>query len=238
MPNRTLKESIRESESIDQLSFAAECTWYRLITYADDYGLFKGNVRLINRALFPLRDYSDEDVAGWLQELEAAGMIVFYTIDGKAYGSILNWEFYNTPRNSKPKYPQPTEETAQYCKLQALENNCTQLNANVPVVEVGVGVESRGQPAPASKSKQNKKNGRYSVPSLNEVVEYFKNNGYTEEAAKKAFNFYEANKDPTSGNWKDSRGNIVKSWKQKMQGVWFKPEYEAPRETVKEYVSF
>ena len=38
------------------------------------------------------------------------------------------------------------------------------------------------------------------------------------ESAEKAFNYYEA------GDWKDSNGNQVKSWKQKMQGVWFKDE--------------
>ena len=241
MPNRTLKESIRESESIDKLSHAAECTWYRLITYVDDYGLFKGNIRLINRALFPLRDYSDGEVAGWLRELEDAGMIAFYIVDGKPYGAILNWEIYNKPRNSKPKYPQPTDDTAQSCSLHAIENSCMQLNANGPVVEVEVEVESRGQPAPACKPKQKnqtpKSNGKYPPPNREDVIAYFTENGYATEAAEKAFQYYEAHKDPHSGNWKDSKGNIVKAWKQKMVAVWFKSENRAPpkNETAKPF---
>ena len=55
-------------------------------------------------------------------------------------------------------------------------------------------------------------------PELWEVKAYFCENGYTEKSAEDAFNYYEA------GNWHDSQGNKVKSWKQKMRGVWFKPE--------------
>lgn len=58
------------------------------------------------------------------------------------------------------------------------------------------------------------------APTLLEVIEYFKEKGYTELSAKKAFEYYSV------AYWKDSKGNQVKSWKQKMQGVWFKPENE------------
>lgn len=55
-------------------------------------------------------------------------------------------------------------------------------------------------------------------PTLTEVQEYFKENGYSIESATKAFHYYD------SANWVDSKGAKVKSWKQKMQGVWFKEE--------------
>jgi hypothetical protein len=56
------------------------------------------------------------------------------------------------------------------------------------------------------------------IPTIEEVIDYFKFNGYTRSAAEKAFNYYNEN------NWKDSQGRKVISWKQKMQGVWFKDE--------------
>ena len=59
---------------------------------------------------------------------------------------------------------------------------------------------------------------KFTPPQLFEVVDYFKENGYTEAAAIKAFNYYDV------ANWTDSKGNKVKNWKQKMQSVWFKPE--------------
>jgi hypothetical protein len=59
---------------------------------------------------------------------------------------------------------------------------------------------------------------KFTPPTLLEVTDYFLEKGYSDSSAKKAWEYYE------SGNWKDSKGNQVKSWKQKMHGVWFKPE--------------
>lgn len=58
----------------------------------------------------------------------------------------------------------------------------------------------------------------FSPPDEYEVIQYFKENGYTDTSAIKAFKYYD------SANWNDSKGNPVKNWKQKMQGVWFKDE--------------
>jgi len=55
-------------------------------------------------------------------------------------------------------------------------------------------------------------------PSLQQVKDYFKEKGYKEETAIRAFNHYEA------GDWKDSAGKQVKNWKQKMTTNWFRPE--------------
>lgn len=58
----------------------------------------------------------------------------------------------------------------------------------------------------------------FTPPELSDVVAYFLENGYTEQSAVKAFNYY------NTAAWSDSKGNKVKNWKQKMQGVWFKDE--------------
>jgi hypothetical protein len=63
-----------------------------------------------------------------------------------------------------------------------------------------------------------KKKKEFTPPSLEQVEEYFGENGYKQDSAIKAFNYYSV------ANWKDSKGNQVKNWKQKMQGVWFKDE--------------
>jgi hypothetical protein len=64
----------------------------------------------------------------------------------------------------------------------------------------------------------NKNKKVFTPPNLIEVQNYFKENGYSIEAGTKAFNYY------STANWSDSKGNKVKNWKQKMQGVWFKDE--------------
>jgi uncharacterized protein YdaU (DUF1376 family) len=56
-------------------------------------------------------------------------------------------------------------------------------------------------------------------PILNDVLVYFDENGYSKEAATKAFNYY------TNLGWKNSKGNQVINWKNTMQN-WFTPENE------------
>lgn len=76
--------------------------------------------------------------------------------------------------------------------------------------------------------EENKKRGRikFSPPTLDEVILYFTENGYTDDAGRKAFNYY------SLADWHDSRGNKIKNWKQKMNGVWFKDENK-PKEEIK-----
>lgn len=56
-------------------------------------------------------------------------------------------------------------------------------------------------------------------PKVEEVKMFFKEKGYTEEAAVKAFDYY------TDGNWHDKSGSPVRNWKLKMH-VWFKDGYK------------
>ena len=58
------------------------------------------------------------------------------------------------------------------------------------------------------------------APTLEEVQTFFKENGYSVEIATKAFRYY------ADANWRDSRGEPVRAWKQKMRGVWFKDEHK------------
>lgn len=73
--------------------------------------------------------------------------------------------------------------------------------------------------------KPNSKKKEIIIPTIEELKLYFTENGYTESSAVKAFNYYACN------DWKDRDGKEVKSWKQKMQGVWFKPENKQQSQT-------
>lgn len=89
------------------------------------------------------------------------------------------------------------------------------------------------QPVDTNKNDNNENNDKkilrkrskeFKAPTLEQVEAYFAEKGYTN--AKKAFDYYE------TGNWKDSNGNQVKNWKQKMQGVWFKEENKLPPKPI------
>jgi hypothetical protein len=66
-------------------------------------------------------------------------------------------------------------------------------------------------------------------PTIQEVEEYFNTKGYSIQSAQKAYHYY------NEGGWKDSTGKKVRNWKQKMQGVWFKPENEKKKSNLAQY---
>lgn len=60
----------------------------------------------------------------------------------------------------------------------------------------------------------------FDPPTLDEVKAFFKEKGYNEETAERAWNHYE-NGEP---KWTDTTGKPVRAWKQKMLTNWCKPE--------------
>jgi hypothetical protein len=71
-------------------------------------------------------------------------------------------------------------------------------------------------------------------PIYSDVLAYFKENGYSEQAAKKAFDYYQCSVTDTKPHWSDGKGNPIKNWKMKMQSVWFKDEHKEIKEPTKQ----
>lgn len=65
------------------------------------------------------------------------------------------------------------------------------------------------------KRVEKKLSKKFEPPLIEEVIAFFQENGYNKELSERAFKYYE------DGKWHDSGGKPVKSWKQKMRGVWF-----------------
>lgn len=68
--------------------------------------------------------------------------------------------------------------------------------------------------------------------NVNEVILYFKENGYKEDVAIRAFNYY------NEANWHDANGKKVLNWKQKMQSVWFKDENKIKVENTESEIDY
>ena len=140
MPNRILKESIRESDSIDSLNWFQEVLFYRLIVSCDDYGRFDGRTSVIKNRLFPLKeDLTLETVADAIQKLVSAGLVVLYEHDGKPYLYLPTWTAHQNVRAKRSKYPEPVivcdnvNTSANRCNHD--EDSGTQLQENVPVIQ-------------------------------------------------------------------------------------------------------
>ena len=68
------------------------------------------------------------------------------------------------------------------------------------------------------REEKKRKEKIFIAPTLEEVKQYFDENGFSLESAERAFKYY------SCADWYDSKGNKVRSWKQKMQSVWFTPD--------------
>jgi len=209
MPNRVIRDWT-DSDRIDGISFQAEVLLLRVMMKADDLGAYHANPKLINSFCFPLKNIRETDISRWLQELVSAGLIALYTADNKRYLHIIN--FGQRMRTVKPKYPQITEN-----ELIEFMTASRQQLVNIPPLEKETEVEEETEEKPKGKS--------FTPPNLNEVISYFSEKGYTEESAKKAFEYYD------TGNWIDGQGNKVNNWKQKMIAVWMKPENKIIQKT-------
>lgn len=95
------------------------------------------------------------------------------------------------------------------------------MKQNEAVLEANELKERKGKERKGKERKGNK-NKVFIPPTLQEVKNYFLENGYSVEAAETAFNYYQV------ADWHDSKGNKIKNWKQKMHGVWFKDEHKIP----------
>ena len=67
-------------------------------------------------------------------------------------------------------------------------------------------------------SKVNIKTEEFIIPLIEEVENYFFENGYRKDVAKKAWNYY------NNLNWKNSKGKKVVNWKNTVMNNWFTEE--------------
>lgn len=138
MPNRIIKESIRTSDSINELSWFEECLFYRLIVSCDDYGRFDGRTAIIKGSCFPLKDgVTTNNIEKALSKLVSAGLVKRYVVDGKPYLSLPTWERHQSVRAKKSKYPSPEDG-----EMIPSENICKQMHADVPVIQSNTESES------------------------------------------------------------------------------------------------
>lgn len=104
MPNRVLRDWT-DSEKIENLTDKGEVFFTRLIMKVDDFGKYTANPKLLNSALFPLKEYTPDDIMPWIKECTEAELIQVYTVKNKNY--ILIKEFGQRKRIMQSKYPDP-----------------------------------------------------------------------------------------------------------------------------------
>ncbi|HJQ66372.1 MAG TPA: hypothetical protein VJ816_08345, partial [Gemmatimonadales bacterium] len=126
MPTRDIKESCRTSRTLAKISPAAERLFWRLTTYADDFGRMPADADVVRAACFAvmLDTVREGQVSQWLEELAAVDLIRFYDgEDAKRYAFFPTWSKHQRTRAKHSKYPVPTSAGI-----------CRQMPADVAVV--------------------------------------------------------------------------------------------------------
>lgn len=131
MPNRILKETIKNSPEIDQLNWFEEVVFYRLIVSADDYGCFDGRATVLKNTLFPTKDnITKSAIENAISKMARLGLVRPYEVDGRPYLFLPTWKLHQRVRNKNRKYPLPPAETDLTADCGQLTANCCQTSAN------------------------------------------------------------------------------------------------------------
>ena len=122
-------------------------------------------------------------------------------------GDTFNKQLLNFAEKYKIKKEKTREKVSEWRKNQDSAENVT---SYVPICNQPKVKESK------VKVIKEEKENKFFPPSIDDVKKYFNENGYNN--AERFFNGYSV------ADWKDSKGNKIKNWKQKAQMVWFKDE--------------
>lgn len=122
MPNRMLKETIRTSKSVNNLSDFQFRLWVYLITYVDDYGRGSADPELLKGFAFPRRrGITEQQIKDALAVLANSGMITLYIVDGESYFYFPKWSDHQKIQAKQGRFPEPPSENKKKEESKATE---------------------------------------------------------------------------------------------------------------------
>lgn len=171
--------------------------------------LQRGEIPASRRFLEFRWNWGSTKVSNFLKMLIHMKMINQRQANGQTVISLVKYGIYNDTQttNNKDNKPRANHEQT---------NDKPEANQNKEYKEVKESKEENS-------NKTHAHSKVFIPPTIEEVCQYFNENGYCEDKGKIAWKYY------NSAGWKDSKGNKIKSWKQKMIGVWFKDENKKPK---------
>ncbi|GAA2329329.1 hypothetical protein OKJ48_35280 [Streptomyces kunmingensis] len=145
---RTVKPEAFTSESLAEVTVAAERTFFGLLTQADDHGRHRDNAAIIAGLLWPLRaEHTSVHVEDDLHQLANAGLICRYTgCDGRLYLHIVTWsEHQKIDKPSQSRLPScPQHQAADRCA--PCKGSCSRRGKGSPTTSRGLAETSARAP--------------------------------------------------------------------------------------------
>lgn len=132
MPDRIIKDSIKRSKTISELTWFEEVCFYRLLVTVDDYGRFCRDPQILKSELFPRNGkLTVEDVDNAFKSLERVSLIHSYAAKDEMYLQVVTWSSYQRTRAKKSKFPDSDGNfTTRDSKSRTSDNKCQQVADN------------------------------------------------------------------------------------------------------------
>ena len=208
---RMFAKTIIDSDAFLDMPLSTQALYFHLSMRADDEG-FINNPKKIQRVI----GASDDD----MKVLLAKNFVIAFE---SGVIVIKHWRIHNYIRADRlvktayidEKSLIEIKENGAYTVLGSLCPSDVSQVTDKCQADVSIGKDSIGKD---SKEKNSKK---FVPPTLEEVTEYAATRGNKVDP-KKFFDYYQ------TGEWKDAKGNPVKSWKQKMI-TWESREPSTPK---------
>lgn len=227
--NRMIKPEFFTDDALCSIPIEASHLFSGIWCFADDYGAIDYSERAIMGDIYRKRtSLKWKKVQNWIQDLINIGSLIKCSYHAVDYLVVTNWDEHQIiNRPSQRTYL----EKSISCKVRLTYKEMSGSGKNECTIPEQFLTVSLMKEKENKKEKENVKGSHeFIAPSLDDVKEYFKENGYPESLASQFYNGY------SIANWKDSRGNPILNWKQKAIQVWFKPDQKnQPVQTQSRY---
>tara|TARA_R110002051_G_scaffold324936_1_gene424682 strand:- start:339 stop:1175 length:837 start_codon:yes stop_codon:yes gene_type:complete len=103
---RTIKPDFWTSEQIVECSTNARLLFVGMWNFCDDGGVHPASVLRLKMEVYPGDDFTTDQMTGWIDELQAAGLLVEFEAQGKSWWVVTGWKHQKIDRPSL-RFPQP-----------------------------------------------------------------------------------------------------------------------------------
>lgn len=157
--------------------------------------------------------------------MEAIGVHSYNTYVN-AFNDLCEWGFFDLIQKSKNQY---SSNIIALSKIDEAQDKALDKALTKHTTKQRESIDSIDKQVNNKPSKRSKQTVDLNPPSLEEVVQYFKTNGYSEDGAAKAYRHY------STLNWHTSQGKKIVNWKNQMANNWFKDEYKIQNNRSTQY---
>jgi len=104
--NRTLPHEFWSCEAVIDCAPMTRLLFLGLWNHADDFGVQPLKPRTIRFQVFPGDTIDDECLRAMIEELQAQGLVRIYSVNGREYVAVVDWEQYQSvSKRARRRYP-------------------------------------------------------------------------------------------------------------------------------------